>query len=182
MEISQFFLTAITKTYPNIVTIDPLCILVPFAMGRVVCHICRPAEPCRTASPSTGRSGNLWPLPRLPTPNHSTRNSAQRQAPKKGAFSMTRKRLVCLRTPVSHQRQLRRRSADEVGFVQSGKLQFILLELLSGEKWTSCAAAGKAGPGARKRSARPEHDLVIRIVPASQPYRCITGRNGNRAR
>ena len=32
---------------------------------------------------------------------------------------MTRKRLVCLRTPVSHQRQLRRRSADEVGFVQS---------------------------------------------------------------
>ena len=25
----------------------------------------------------------------------------------------------------------------------------------SGEKWTSCAAAGKAGPGARKRSARP---------------------------
>ena len=118
-KISQFLLTAITKTYPNIATIDPLCILVPFAMGRVVCHICRPAEPCRTASHSTGRSGNLWPLPRLPTPNHSTRNSAQRQAPKKGAFSMTRKRLVCLRTPVSHQRQLRRRSADEVGFVQS---------------------------------------------------------------
>ena len=32
---------------------------------------------------------------------------------------MTRERLVCLRTPVSHQRRLRRRSADEVGFVQS---------------------------------------------------------------
>ncbi len=119
MEISQFLLTAITETYPNIVTIDPLCILVPFAMGRVVCHICRPAEPYRTASPSTGRCGNLWPLPGLPTRNHSMRNWAQRQAPKKGAFSMTRERLVCLRTPVSHQRRLRRRSADEVGFVQS---------------------------------------------------------------
>src|SRR5271165_2400291 len=45
LEISQFRLTAITKTYPNIATIAPLCILVPFAMGRVVCHICRAVEP-----------------------------------------------------------------------------------------------------------------------------------------
>ena len=40
----------------------------------------------------------------------------------KGGILMTRERLVCLRTPVSHQRRLRRCSADEVGFVQSGGL------------------------------------------------------------
>src|SRR5208283_422116 len=76
LEISQFRLTAITKTYPNIATIAPLCILVPFAMGRVVCHICRPVEPSQRASLSAGRCGIFWPLPR-PTTVHGIRHKGR---------------------------------------------------------------------------------------------------------
>ena len=46
-------------------------------------------------------------------PHHSTRNSAQRQAAKKGAFATTRTRLVCLRsrlTSTTISTPLRRRS------------------------------------------------------------------------
>ena len=115
LEISQFRLTAITKTYPNIATIAPLCILVPFAMGRVVCHICRPAEPCQRASLSAGRSGIFRPLPR-PTTVREIRHKGRLR---KRAHSPRRGQGWSACVAVSHQRQFRRRSADAVGFVQS---------------------------------------------------------------
>jgi len=79
-------------------------------MGRVICHICRPA---RALQKDQSQRRSIRHLLAVAAPDHSTRNSAQGQAAKNGAFATTRARLVCLRsglTSTTISTPLRRRS------------------------------------------------------------------------